>query len=46
LLGTVRRSSGEERDRARVHLVSLFDVFPPRDPRVAKARARLSSLLF
>jgi thioredoxin len=46
LLGTVRRSSGDERDRARVHLVSLFDVFPPRDPRVAKARARLSSLLF
>jgi putative thioredoxin len=46
LLGTVRRSSGEERDRARAHLVSLFDVFPPRDPRVAKARARLSSLLF
>jgi putative thioredoxin len=46
LLGTVRRTSGEDRDRARMHLVSLFDVFPPRDPRVAKARARLSSLLF
>jgi len=29
-----------------VHLVSLFDLFPPRDSRVAKARARLSSLLF
>jgi thioredoxin-like negative regulator of GroEL len=29
-----------------VHLVSLFDVFPPKDPRVAKARAKLSSLLF
>ena len=36
----------DDRDRARVHLVSLFDVFPPRDPRVAKARAKLSSLLF
>jgi putative thioredoxin len=46
LLGTVRRTSGDDRDRARAHLVSLFDVFPPRDPRVAKARARLSSLLF
>jgi putative thioredoxin len=46
LLGTVRRTSGEERNRARVHLVSLFDVFPPKDPRVAKARAKLSSLLF
>ena len=46
LLGTIRRTSGEERDRARLHLVSLFDVFPPGDPRVAKARATLSSLLF
>ena len=40
------RTSGEERNRARVHLVSLFDVFPPREPRVARARAKLSSLLF
>jgi putative thioredoxin len=46
LLGTIRRTSGEERDQARLHLVSLFDVFPPGDPRVAKARATLSSLLF
>jgi thioredoxin len=46
LLGTVRRTSGEDRDRARKHLVSLFEVFPPRDPRVTKARATLSSLLF
>ena len=46
MLGTIRRTSGEERDRARVHLVSLFDVFPPGDPRVARARATLSSLLF
>jgi putative thioredoxin len=46
LLGTVRRTAGEERDRARRHLVSLFEIFPPRDPRVSKARATLSSLLF
>jgi putative thioredoxin len=46
LLGTVRRTSGDERERARVHLIGLFDVFPPGDPRVAKARATLSSLLF
>jgi putative thioredoxin len=46
LLGTVRRTTGEERDRARVHLISLFDVFPPRDSRVARARTALSSLLF
>jgi putative thioredoxin len=46
LLGTVRRTSGDDRDRARAHLVSLFDVFPPGDPQVTRARARLSSLLF
>jgi putative thioredoxin len=46
LLGTIKRTSGEERDRARRHLLSLFEVFPPREPQVAKARARLSSLLF
>jgi putative thioredoxin len=46
LLGTIRRTSGDDRDRARLHLVSLFEVFPPGDPRVARARAALSSLLF
>jgi putative thioredoxin len=46
LLGVIRRTSGEERDRARLHLIGLFDIFPPKDPRVAKARATLSSLLF
>jgi putative thioredoxin len=46
LLGTVRRTTGEDRDRARRHLVGLFEIFPPRDPRVTKARATLSSLLF
>ena len=46
LLGTIRRTAGEQRDQARVHLLSLFEVFPPRDPRVAKARATLSTLLF
>ena len=46
LLGVVRRTSGEDRDKARVHLVGLFDILPPRDPRVAKARSSLSALLF
>jgi putative thioredoxin len=46
LLDTVRRTSGAERNQARVQLLRLFDAFPPRDPRVAKARATLSSLLF
>ncbi len=46
LLGAIRRTSGDDRERARVHLVKLFDVFPPGDPKVNKARATLSSLLF
>ena len=46
LLDTIRQTSGDERNRARLHLLRLFDVFPPRDPRVTKARATLSSLLF
>ncbi len=46
LLATIRRTSGDERDTARKHLVRLFEIFPPKDPRVAKARAALSSLLF
>jgi len=46
LLDTIRRTSGDERNQARVHLLRLFDLFPPRDPRVTKARATLSSLLF
>jgi thioredoxin-like negative regulator of GroEL len=46
LLGVVRRTTGEDRDRARAHLVSLFDLLPPRDPRVTKARSTLTTLLF
>ena len=46
LLGAIRRSSGEDRDKVRLHLVSLFEMFPTRDARVSKARSTLSSLLF
>jgi len=46
LLGVIRRTSGEDRDKVRLHLVGLFEMFPPRDPRVTKARSTLSSLLF
>jgi putative thioredoxin len=46
LLDTIRRTSGEDRDIARKHLLGLFEIFPPRDPRVTRARAALSSLLF
>ena len=46
LLGAFQRTAGDDKNRVRVHLLELFEVLPPRDPRVAKARARLSSLLF
>jgi putative thioredoxin len=46
LLGVIRRTSGEDREQARAHLVGLFDILPPRDPRVGKARSTLSTLLF
>ena len=46
MLDTVRKTSGEDRDKARKHLLGLFEIFPPRDSRVTKARGTLSSLLF
>jgi thioredoxin-like negative regulator of GroEL len=46
LIGTVRRTSGDERETARKHLVTLLDLLPPDDPRVAKARRKLASALF
>jgi putative thioredoxin len=46
LIGTIRRTADEDKDRTRLHLLSLFDVLPPRDPRVARARTTLSGLLF
>jgi putative thioredoxin len=46
LLGVVRRTSGEQREQARAHLVSLFELLPPNDPQVKKARSALSALLF
>jgi putative thioredoxin len=46
LLGVISRTAGEDRDKARIHLLSLFEIMPPRDPKVTKARGKLSSLLF
>ncbi|GAA0315510.1 tetratricopeptide repeat protein [Actinoallomurus spadix] len=46
LIDAVRRTKGDERETARKHLVTLFDVLPPDDPRVARARRRLASALF
>jgi putative thioredoxin len=46
LVGAVRRLSGEDCDRARAHLVGLFELFPPDDPRIISARRALARALF
>ncbi|WP_026402499.1 MULTISPECIES: tetratricopeptide repeat protein [Actinomadura] len=46
LIAAVRASAGDDRDAARKHLLSLFDLLPPDDPRVGKARRSLQSALF
>jgi putative thioredoxin len=46
LLDVIRRTSGADRDRARTHLVELFNLFPAEDPAVAKARRDLASALY
>ena len=46
LLGLVQRTSGDERERARQHLVELFELFAADDPRVTTARRSLARALF
>jgi putative thioredoxin len=46
LIELVRRTGGDERNRARDHLVGLFDLVGAADPRVAKARTALANALF
>jgi putative thioredoxin len=46
LIDTVRRTTGDDRDIARKHLLSLFEVVGQSDPRVIKARSALASALF
>lgn len=46
LIDLVRRTSGEDRDRVRTHLIGLFDVVGPADERVRKGRSSLMSALF
>jgi putative thioredoxin len=46
LIELVRRTAGDERDQVRAHLVGLFDVLPPEDPRLADARRQLANALF
>jgi putative thioredoxin len=46
LVALVGRTSGSERDAAREHLVSLFAVLDPEDPRLAAGRRALANALF
>ena len=46
LVELVRRTSGDDRDKARLHLLELFAVVGNEDPRVLKGRQSLASALF
>jgi putative thioredoxin len=46
LVDVVRRTSGDDRDRARQRLLALFDVLEPEDPRLANGRRALANALF
>ncbi|MGQ0464026.1 MAG: tetratricopeptide repeat protein [Sporichthyaceae bacterium] len=46
LVDTVRITGGADRDKAREHLLGLFLVAGPNDPRVAAARRALAGALF
>jgi putative thioredoxin len=46
LVALVARTSGADRDRARVHLLGLFDAAGPDDPSIPAARSALSRALF
>ncbi|MFF4893936.1 tetratricopeptide repeat protein [Micromonospora chersina] len=46
LVGLVRRTFGDDREKVRQHLVSLFTIAGPDDPAVASARRALASALF
>ena len=46
LLNAVRNMSGDDRDKAKAHLITLFNLVDPTDPRLVKARGQLASALF
>ena len=46
LIELVRRTSGDERNQAREHLLGLFGAVGNDDPRVLKGRQNLASALF
>ena len=46
LLRAVKAFSDDERDKVKAHLISLFNLVDPTDPRLIKARSQLASALF
>jgi putative thioredoxin len=46
LLSVIRETSGDDRTKAKNHLVNLFALVDPSDPRLAAARKELASALF
>jgi putative thioredoxin len=46
IIAVVKRTSGDDRDKARRHLLGLFEALPGEDPSLSRARRALSSALF
>ena len=46
LLNVIRSFSGDEKEKAKLHLIQLFNLVNPSDPSLLKARNELASLLF
>jgi putative thioredoxin len=46
MVGVVQRTTGDDRDRARAHLIELFALLDPEDPRLAAGRRALANALF
>ena len=46
LVDVVRATSGAERAKAKDHLIALFDLVDPSDPRIVKGRTSLANALF
>lgn len=46
LISAVKKFNGDARDKAKAHLLQLFNLVDPTDPRLVKARGQLASALF
>jgi putative thioredoxin len=46
LLAVIKSKKGDDADKAQAHLIALFNLVDPTDPRLIKARGELASVLF